>query len=135
MRTITLSLPGKPTAKARPRFAVRKGRPVAYSSQKDEEETMKWKLKARVGSMLPMDGPLSVSTIFVFKPPKSWPKSRCKRYHSVKPDVDNCLKWICDVGNTILWYDDSQIAECWAMKIYGAEAKTIITVRQLEKWE
>ncbi len=129
---ITFSLPGKPTAKARPRFSKVKGRTKTYNSQSAEEETAEWQMRARVGSMVPLDGALSLSVIFVFARPKRWPKSKNKLYHSSKPDFDNCLKWICDVGNTILWYDDSQIAECHVMKIYGAEAKTIITVRKLD---
>ena len=40
--------------------------------------------------------------------------------------------WVGDVGNGILWYDDSQIVNIAAVKIYGEQAKTIITVREVK---
>jgi Holliday junction resolvase RusA-like endonuclease len=40
--------------------------------------------------------------------------------------------WVGDVGNGILWYDDSQIVNISAVKIYGEQAKTIITVGEVK---
>ena len=133
MQVITLSLPGKPIAKARPRSTITKGRIKTYSSQHDEQETARWMLRSRLKGQKQLDGPLFLSTIFVFPKPKRWTKGKIQIYHHCRPDIDNLLKWFCDVGNGILWYDDCQIAECWATKLYGAKPCTIITVRKLDE--
>lgn len=123
MEPKTLLLAGKPRAKARPRFSRRK----TYDPQAEDAQTDRWRLKAQMHGP-PLEGPLSVSAVFVFKRPKSWPKKRKDTFHSSRPDLDNLVKWICDAGNCAIWHDDAQIVCTTAIKIYGEEEKTIITV-------
>ncbi len=125
---LSISIPGCPQTKLRPRFSRRKGRVVTYDSQCSEKETAKWQIKARVGSCEPLGAPLSVTAIFIFKRPKS---RRGETYVCVKPDLDNLLKWVMDVGNGILWYDDKQIVSVGAVKIYGCVPKTVLTVSEM----
>lgn len=52
--------------------------------------------------------------------------------HSVKPDLDNLLKWVCDTGSGVLWKDDSQISKFLAVeKIWGSEDKTCIYFEEI----
>ena len=126
--TLTFSIPGKPQTKLRPRFSRWKGKVKTYNCQSDEEQTMKWQLKARMNGP-PLEGPLSINLVFVMPRPKS--RSKKEIYHAVKPDIDNLIKWILDVGNGILWDDDKQVVSVGSVKIYGAEPRTIITVSGL----
>ena len=127
---LSLSIPGRPTTKLRPRFARIKKFVRTYDSQEKQKETYCWQIKSRTGNMNPVDGPLVVTLIFIFKKPKSYSKGRNKTFHTVKPDLDNLVKWILDVGNKILWYDDKQVVKIAAIKIYGEEERTIITLEK-----
>jgi len=132
--TLSICLPGTPTTKLRPRFARRKGKVRTYDSQSEEKETVGWQLKARMEGREPFSGPLEVDILFVFTRPKSREKLN-ERYHTIKPDIDNLIKFILDCGNGILWYDDKQIANLSAWKRYGDKAQTRIRVRALSHWE
>ena len=125
-----IMLPGTPQTKLRPRFSKRKGKTRTYDEQTSEKQTVKWQLKARMRDRSPLEGALWVKMTFVFKRPKS--RERLKeQWHTVKPDLDNLIKWIGDVGNGTLWHDDKQIARIEATKIYGEEPSTIIEVGKL----
>lgn len=127
---ICLSLPGNPMTKLRPRFARHKGRVRTYDKQSAEKNTVKWQLQARMVGKEPLKGPLHLSMICVFSRPKT--RERLKElFHEIKPDLDNLIKWIGDIGNQILWYDDKQIVSISAVKIYGQVPKTIITVNEV----
>lgn len=130
MRSINFSIPGKPITKLRPRFSRIKGKTRTYDSQVEEKRTVKWQIKSRIGKEEPLDGPLHITLTFVFVcPPTRAPKKEF--FHTVKPDLDNCIKWILDVGNAILWHDDKQVASITARKIYGIKAETIVEVGQI----
>lgn len=123
-RMITVSLPVKPEAKARPRFS--KGK--AFNSQKELEETMRWRIKSRLEGQQPLEGPLRVWVEFTFKRPKS----NKEKYHFKRPDLDNLIKNICDVGNTIIWHDDAQIVEVSAKKIYGEKNEILLVAEEMK---
>jgi len=126
-KTISMSLPGIPTTKLRPRFA-RCGRSVrTFDPQSDEKETTRWQIKARMKGRSPLEGPLSLTMLCVFKRPKS----RKDIFHITKPDLDNLIKWVGDVGNGLLWKDDRQIITISADKIYGEVPRTVITVSKI----
>ena len=129
--TIAISLPGDPITKMRPRFARKKWKVRTFDQQSEEKETVRWKLKARMMNRYPTEGPLALSLVCVFHRPASRTKLK-EIFHSVKPDLDNLIKWIGDVGNGILWYDDKQIVSIAATKIYGEHPRTIITVSKVD---
>ena len=51
-------------------------------------------------------------------------------YHSVVPDLDNLVKFICDVMNKGFYIDDSQICILQAEKLYG-EKRTEVTIQEI----
>ena len=63
----------------------------------------------------PLDGPLCLNLLLVFKKPKS---SKLV-YPEVKPDASNVLKAIEDALNGVLWHDDKQICSETIQKLYG----------------
>lgn len=46
------------------------------------------------------------------------------KYHSIRPDVDNLTKLALDILNKTLIYDDSQICDLRARKIYSLKPRT-----------
>lgn len=123
-----ITIPGSPLSKARPRFSQNKGKVRVYASQRSEKEMIHWQIKSRIGSRKPLKGPIHLEMTCVFVKPRSWPKKKNPKHHTVKPDLDNLLKWIGDAGNNVLWYDDRQIVSITCKKIYGEESETQITV-------
>ncbi len=130
--SLSISLPGTPKTKLRPRFARRKGRVNTFDPQSEDKETVRWQLKARLGAWEPFSGPVTLSMICIFGVPKSR-KRKGEVFHMVKPDLDNLVKWIGDVGNGILWEDDRQIVSISAVKIYGVDPRTVITVSKVNE--
>ena len=127
MTQINIVLDGKPIPKARPRFIPSCSR--VYNSQHKIQKKERWRLQEEYGSNQPLKGIIDLTVIFVFERPK------CRKddiYHTDTPDLDNLLKFLCDIGNGILWADDRQVAQIHAKKIYGENAKTVITIREIE---
>jgi len=130
-----ITIPGKPVAKSRPRF-VRRGKFVGtYNDQETEEG--RWILEAKPQVTEKMEGPLSLCCEFVMPIPSGTSKKKLQEIedkvipHIKKPDLDNLVKFVKDCLNNLAWRDDSQISYLWAMKSYGQEPCTRITV---EPW-
>ena len=130
MPHIIITIPGKPVSKKRPRF-VRRGNFVhSYNPQETEEG--RWILVARqqIQEKIPEGVAISLQCFFYLPIPKG--TSRKKReslfYHTKKPDLSNCLKFVEDCLTGELWYDDSQIARVTAMKMYSEDPRTDIEV-------
>lgn len=96
-----------------------------------KETEIGWLAKATGCS--PICGPCALSVRITVEPPKSWTrKRRADAYNQMifptsKPDLDNCVKLICDALNGVAWLDDSQIIQMITTKLFGPVAKTEIT--------
>jgi Holliday junction resolvase RusA-like endonuclease len=138
--SVIISIPGVPVAKARARFA-RAGRFTrTYDPQ---QQTTDWarlsdgfaKAKDELGGYI--DGPVAIDAVFVFPIPGSW--SRKKKAaaeaglmpHDIRPDIDNLLKTVMDLGNVYLWRDDKIVARVTARKVYGTDPKTSLLISRL----
>ncbi len=130
-RTLTFRIPGKPIAKARPKF-VRKGSYMgAYNPQETEESRFLWEVKQRVpAEWSPLEGVITLWCEFKFKRPKSHfgtgknadkLKPSAPKYHLQKPDLDNLVKFVKDCLNKVVWMDDKQIVEAKALKRWCSE--------------
>lgn len=128
---IIYTLPGNPTPLARPRF----GRGRIFDKQK--------LLKINHGIILNhlhnnrpfYSGPLSLSAIFYLGFPSRMSRKRKKQLlgtpRPLRPDIDNYIKYILDVANKILFYDDALIAVVHAKKIYDPDPRTEFTITEL----
>ena len=75
------------------------------------------------GITAPLDGPLHATIIFVFRRPKTAPKSRS--YPDVSPDIDKLLRSTLDaLTQSGLIADDARIVCVHASKIYWRTSAT-----------
>ena len=132
-RTVTFSIPGKPFAKQRPRFSRKFGRAFTPA------ETVSF--ERQVGQIAtqhfpqPLGGPICLTVIATFEPAASWSKKKraehIGRCHAQRPDYDNLLKAVADGLNRIAYADDAQIASASIRTVWGATARTVVTVEEL----
>tara|TARA_Y100000310_G_scaffold184500_1_gene184621 strand:+ start:274 stop:747 length:474 start_codon:yes stop_codon:yes gene_type:complete len=129
--SVTVSIPGRPVGKGRPRFG--KGKVYTPEPTRNAENTLQFYF--RQACWVPLEGPLSLTVAFCFKYPRSWSKARREAveggeepWYMGKPDLDNLLKLVKDAGNGILWRDDAQVVSIEADKVYSVENQTIINV-------
>ena len=125
-RSWRVVIPGQPAAQARPRFAngraYRAGRSVQWETAAGLLMIERWNQELPQSSK--PSGPLFVSAEFVFSRPSrlKWKRRPTPRLlHEKKPDLDNCLKSLCDAlqGCGIV-ADDSSICSLTATKWYAA---------------
>ena len=135
-----IDIPGKPIAKARPRF-YRRGKFIGtYNSQQTEEGKFLLMCHDQITGP-PIEGPVSMRIVFYIPRPKShygtgknadklkpgapdWPARR--------PDIDNMEKFVADCLNGIAWKDDSQICISITSKMWDrGQGRTHITIEEL----
>ena len=132
MMDILIEIPGRPVAKARPKFVTksRTGKPfkfpMAVNKQRKIEEEYRKEINQQMHGQIMLKGPVDMKMIFVMPIPKSWPKYRVKEIeggkkipHEKKPDLENLVKFVPDVMNGLVFKDDRQIAHIDAGKYYG----------------
>jgi len=142
---ITLTIPGEPVAKGRPRFSRRHGRAFTPAATRKAEETLAGRLMALVASQgyhsageeLPLRGAVRLEVTFDLPVPASW--AAWKREAALaghvkpvaRPDCDNYLKLFLDAANGVLWTDDSQVVEVTVRKRYGEQPCTEVRMLQM----
>lgn len=135
MPELSITIPGRPIAKKRPKFFRRGGFVGAYNCQETEEGRFMQQLSMqRPENWQPIEGAISLSVAFLMPIPESSSKkkreamARGEIRHIKKPDVDNMIKFVKDCANGILWRDDSQVFNIWANKLYAKNPQTHITI-------
>jgi Holliday junction resolvase RusA-like endonuclease len=53
-------------------------------------------------------------------------------YHTDLPDLDNCVKTVCDALNGIVYYDDRQVARIVCEKRFGRTEGIQLIVKELD---
>lgn len=136
---VTLSIPGEPRGKARPRFFARKGGGIGnYNDTKTAsyENLVKFCAQEQFHEAL-WEGPVRVSIKAYFSAPKSTKKSLLAYvinellYCIKKPDVDNIAKITCDALNKVVYHDDAQVAELIVSKRYSKTPRVEIVIIKL----
>lgn len=126
-------LEGKPTPLSRPRFA--KGYNHVYDSQIESKRIdashIKYTRDNSNHSKL-YDEPVLMILDFYFEMPKSWNEKKRDLMnntpYSIKPDLDNLVKYIADVCNGILYTDDSLIVTIQAKKLWSYKSRTVLSI-------
>lgn len=133
VETITLTVPGKPVPKGRPRFA--RGHTYTPVKTRDYETLMAIKAKEAMRGRKPFEGAL-VLILKVFRNiPVSFGKKKTvaaearKILPITKSDLDNHIKTI-DALNKICFNDDSQIVTIIASKYYSTNPRMEIEIKQ-----
>ena len=129
MNKKTYILLGDPIALQRTRLSHNK----VYDSQKNLKLVTGINLQRQHNSEPFFDGPLSLDVTFFME----IPKSRLRYVHSgavhkFKPDLDNMIKYICDVCNKIVYNDDCTICKITATKVYDTKPRTEFTIEELK---
>lgn len=127
--SVVFTILGKPFAKQRPR-STRQGRVYTPKETVSFERTV-----GQIAALHfpePLAGPVRVSIYATFQPAASWSQKKARDHigtpHTQRPDLDNCAKAILDGLNRIAWADDGQVADLHVRKIWGPEARTVVTV-------
>ena len=134
--TFTFEIVGEPQGKGRPRFSTRGGFVKTYTPEKTasyENFVKVCYLNKYKGQKL--DGEIIAEIIAYFPIPKSFSKK--KRSEAIegkimptkKPDTDNIAKTILDSLNGIAFEDDKQVVALLVKKLYGEEAKVVVTLK------
>lgn len=117
-RGISITIPGQPIPKARPRFNRRTGRTYTPERTKTAEQRVAWEVKRQLLIDEPLACLLQVDALFVVKGNR-------------KVDGDNCLKLIQDALNNVLYLDDSQIVAGSYRVERGDDPRTELTITEL----
>ena len=82
-------------------------------------------------------GPVRMDITFYFKIPKRVTKKRRvemeaeRTPHIFKPDLDNLIKFLLDVGNNVIYHDDCIIAEIHSRKLYSTNPRTEFLIENI----
>ncbi len=123
-----LFIRGTPKPQPRPRIA--RGR--AYNPPTADS----WRLcvsRAGKRSGQSFTGPVRVSITFNFvRPPSHFLRGDLRatapRYPARVGDIDNLIKSTLDALNGVLWYDDEQVVDIRAARVYAASAGAKLAV-------
>lgn len=119
------SIPTEPVPKLRPR-TVRKGGLRTFTPAKTLAFEQTVRLCAQAAGCRPLEGPVSIYAEFYFTLPSSLHRKRkpvLKRWHTKKPDLDNCLKALLDGLEGCCFVSDAQVASIHAYKSEAAQGE------------
>lgn len=131
---ISFEVSGLPKPQARPRVFRFGSKTVTHSPKTTWYQIVYWAaVQHRAQTVL--SGALKMEITLILPIPRSWSKKKraSAKYVSVRPDLDNYAKAVLDAfNNACVWNDDGQVSELIIRKIYGEQAKAIISVEELE---
>lgn len=136
--TITITIPGTPVGKGRPRFARRGNFIATYTPEKTAsyENLVAILAQEAMAGDQPIVGPVSIHLFLAVSPPASWSKKKVERalndelMPTTKPDIDNSLKSVLDACNGIVWHDDKQVVTATVLKRYRDTPRAVLTVAE-----
>lgn len=133
----------EPKPQSRPRFARRGNFTTTY----EDKEMKNWKNKCRIliskqyANQPVLEGALRTSLKFFIKPPRYISKIKRNKQAltnetilvSKKADLDNYIKSLLDSANGILYKDDGQIAEIYAIKVYSESPRIELEIEEINR--
>ena len=131
--TITVTVPGDPVAKGRPRF-TRTGQSYTPAKTKKFENLVRLAYSLQQPDRDPAEGPIELTVRAYFSIPKSWSKKKqaeaaTEQMKKIsKPDLDNCLKAVQDGLNGVAWLDDAQVTDTHMSKRYSLKPRVDIII-------
>ena len=135
MRTVTLTMPGDPRGKGRPKATARSGhvRMYADSETVSAEHAWRWLFVHECPGFTPHSGPVAVTVSVGHPIPASWSGKRKARaligeIRPGKPDLDNVVKCVVDALNHVAYDDDKRVAWIVAEKHYAESPQTVATI-------
>ena len=132
----TITIPGEPVAKARPRM-TKHGHTYTPKKTVDYERMIQMLFQAKHGSPV-LEVPIMLQLDLYFGIPKSRSKAARERMRQglerpcKRPDIDNCLKAVSDALNGIAYKDDSQIVAAVIQKFWSYEPRAVVKIEELD---
>ncbi|MGB9780636.1 RusA family crossover junction endodeoxyribonuclease [Caldanaerobacter sp.] len=135
MNRITLTIPGKPLGKQRPRV-LKNG--ITYTPKETVDyETFIKELYVMRHFHKQFQGPLKLTITAYFPIPSSASKKKKELMlagiirPTIKPDWDNIGKIVTDALNHLAYDDDKQIVEAIVRKFYSDEPRVEIEIEEV----
>lgn len=147
-----LVLDGVPIPKKRPRFSSAGTFVRTYDPQEKEKQAFSKRIKRAYeealceihsnveikASNLTFETFFEIDISFYMPVPESSTNAQRNAklwypQHTIKPDIDNLIKFFLDCANGILFPDDSMIWSINAKKIYSKKPRTEIKMRSIKK--
>jgi len=135
---LTLTIPGEPVAKGRPRV-MKSGITFTPAKTKNYETLVKELFIIKYLDHRPLEGPLRCFIDAYMQIPKSASKKKLEAMQkgyirpTKRPDVDNLCKSITDALNGIAYRDDSQIVSCHINKRYDLMPRVEIEIEEVSE--
>ena len=132
----TITIPGEPVAKARPRM-TKHGHTYTPKRTVDYECMVQTLFHAEYGNPI-LEGAIMLQLDLYFGIPKSRSTGIRERMQQglerpcKRPDIDNCLKAVCDALNGIAYKDDSQIVAAVIQKFWSYEPRAVVKIEELD---
>jgi Holliday junction resolvase RusA-like endonuclease len=130
-------IPGEPIPQARMRHFTAGGITRLYDPNAKAKQNIRKHLLKNYKDIKCMRYP-EICFLFYMPIPKNVPKKNIMLYtsgflrHSKKPDVDNLIKLYLDCLTGMIIDDDNNVSLGFAIKLYHAEPKTVIYLRERE---
>jgi Holliday junction resolvase RusA-like endonuclease len=137
---ITITVPGAPVPKGRPRLSTINGHARAFTPAKTRryEDLIRFAAGEVMEGRELVQGATSVRIRAYMPMPQALAKHKTKGAHAeaglirplTKPDIDNMAK-VIDALNGIVWPDDNQVVELFVEKFYSVKPRLVVTVAPL----
>ena len=135
-------VPGTPVPKGSAKAFVVKGRAIV--TQTNREKQRPWasliSYTAQEVGIEPAAGAVELAMVFTMPRPKSHYRTgkfsgelRLNQpiYHTAKPDLDKLIRCVLDALTGIAYWDDSQVVEIRAVKMYGERPGVQVRVEEI----
>lgn len=133
----SVTIPGVPIAKARPRM-TKSGHTYTPKKTADYETMIKQAFMIANGTPI-LEGEIKMRLEFFFPITKSTRKRDIDVMlagdirPAKKPDIDNLMKAVCDALNGVAYKDDAQIVDIEVAKYYDVEPRVDIEITEINR--
>ena len=133
---VEFTINGDPKAQKRHRYRRTSNRIITYDPSSKDKEAIAKQMALSIPST-PFNEPLCLMIHFYMPRPKkhyrtgkfsNQLKHDAPDVHIGRPDIDNLIKLFMDVGNKLLWKDDSLICGVFAKKEYSRNPRTEVEI-------
>jgi len=101
---------------------------VFYDKQKDIKTVFGYYIKKCHGSNLLFDSAVEINACFYFKNRVKNPR----KYHTIKPDIDNLEKLLYDICKSLCFTDDCLIVSNSSKKLFSDDERIEFTIQTLD---